>query len=102
MRMRSRPCGQRILVTGASGFIGSHLCFLLRQEGAEVHAVYRTRRPADLAGQQWWQADLADLAEVKKIVGETGPEVIFNLASLVKAAPDFSPFFPALHNHSYI
>jgi UDP-glucose 4-epimerase len=97
--MRSRLCGQRILVTGASGFIGSHLCIRLCQEGTEVHAVYRTRRPAELAGQQWWQADLADLAEVKKIVGQTRPEVIFHLASHVKGAPDLEHVLPTFQSN---
>ena len=43
---------QRILITGANGFIGSHLCQRLLQEQAEVHAVYRTQRPlAEEAGR---------------------------------------------------
>jgi UDP-glucose 4-epimerase len=59
----------------------------LCEEGAEVHAVYRTRRPADSGDQRWWQADLADLEEVRKIVGQARPEVVFHLASHVKGAP---------------
>jgi nucleoside-diphosphate-sugar epimerase len=30
---------QRILITGASGFIGSHLCQRLLEEQDEVHAI---------------------------------------------------------------
>jgi UDP-glucose 4-epimerase len=97
--MRSWLYGQRILVTGASGFIGSHLCLRLCQEGAEVRAVCRTRWPAELGSQQWWQADLADLAEVKKIVAETRPEVIFHLASHVKGAPDLEHVLPTFQSN---
>jgi nucleoside-diphosphate-sugar epimerase len=91
--------GQRILITGASGFIGSHLCLRLCQEGADVHAVYRSRRPADLGDQRWWQADLADLEEVKKIVGKVQPEVIFHLASHVKGAPGLEHVLPTFQSN---
>src|SRR5713101_6598411 len=91
--------GQRILITGARGFIGSHLCLRLCQEGADVHAVYRSRRPADLGDQRWWQADLADLEEVKKIVGKVQPEVIFHLASHVKGAPGLEHVLPTFQSN---
>lgn len=97
--MRSCLDGQRILVTGANGFIGSHLCLRLCQEGAEVHAVYRSRRPADFGDQCWWQADLADLEQVKKIVGEVRPEVIFHLASHVKGAPGIEHVLPTFRSN---
>src|SRR5713101_3751232 len=90
---------QRILVTGANGFIGSHLCLRLCQEGAEVHAVYRSRRPADLGDQRWWRADLADLEEVRKIVGQARPEVIFHLASHVKGAPGLEHVLPTFQSN---
>ncbi|MGB8030159.1 MAG: SDR family NAD(P)-dependent oxidoreductase [Terracidiphilus sp.] len=91
--------GQRILVTGASGFIGSHLCRRLRQDGAEVHAVYRSQPPADAEQLHWWQADLADLAEVKRIVRESRPDVIYHLASHVKGAPDLEHVIPTFQSN---
>jgi nucleoside-diphosphate-sugar epimerase len=99
MRMGSRLNGQRILVTGANGFIGSHLSLRLCQEGAEVHAVYRSQRPADLGDHHWWQADLADLAEVRRIIGKARPEVIFHLASHVKGAPDLEHVLPTFQSN---
>ncbi len=97
--MRSWLDGQRILVTGANGFIGSHLCHRLCQEGAEVHAVYRSRRPSDLGDQRWWQADLANFEEVRKIVRNARPEVIFHLASHVKGAPDLEHVLPTFQSN---
>jgi nucleoside-diphosphate-sugar epimerase len=90
---------QRVLVTGANGFIGSHLCLRLRKEGAEVHAVYRSRRPADVDGLTWWQADLADLATVRQIVESAQPDVIFHLASHVKGAPDLEHVIPTFQSN---
>lgn len=90
--------GQRILVTGASGFIGSHLCLRLCREGAEVHAVYRSQQPADLGDQHWWQADLADLDQVRKIIRETRPQLVFHLAGYVKGAPDLEHVLPSFQN----
>jgi len=89
---------QRILVTGANGFIGSHLCLRLCQEGAEVHAVYRSEHP-DVTGPQWWQANLAELDEVRKIGRETRPDLIFHLASHVKGAPDIEHVLPTFQSN---
>jgi len=99
MQMHNGLEGQRILVTGASGFIGSHLCLRLGEEGAQVHAVYRSRRPPDLGNPHWWQADLADEAVARKIVLTVRPEVIFHLASHVKGAPDLEHVLPTFHSN---
>jgi len=42
-----------MLVTGASGFIGTHLCQRLFQEGAVVHAVSRVPRHAEASEMSW-------------------------------------------------
>jgi nucleoside-diphosphate-sugar epimerase len=91
--------GQKIVVTGANGFIGAHLCRRLSAQGAEVHAVYRTLRPANLDVQRWWQADLANLDQVKQIIDGAKPDVIFHLASHVKGAPDLEHVLPTFHSN---
>jgi len=85
---------QRVLITGANGFIGSHLCARLRREGAEVHAVYRSRPPEGADHLRWWQADVSNLAEVRKLFREIKPELVFHLASHVKGAPDLEHVLP--------
>jgi nucleoside-diphosphate-sugar epimerase len=66
----------RVLLTGATGFIGRHALAALSKAGHEVHAVARHRGP-ELAGVTWHEADLlagcAVLAEVE-------PEVLVHLA----------------------
>ncbi len=74
----SQFSGQRILVTGASGFIGSHLCRRLRGCGAELHCASREARWADEVGLRWWRGDLADTATVREMVSTIHPDLVFH------------------------
>jgi nucleoside-diphosphate-sugar epimerase len=74
-----------VLLTGATGFIGSHVARLLVREGVEVHALVRTgsdlRRVADLvADLRLARADLLDAAEVERHVIRIAPEVCIHAA----------------------
>ncbi len=57
------------LITGASGFIGTHLVAALSAEGKAVRALYKNRPPrADLKalpGVEWMRADLLDMYDVE-------------------------------------
>ena len=79
--------GRRVLVTGASGFIGSHLCRRLAGDAAEIHAVSRSAHPDDRATVRWWEGDLADIATVRGIFRRAKPDFVFHLASHVMGAP---------------
>jgi nucleoside-diphosphate-sugar epimerase len=65
----------RVLVTGATGFIGRHALEPLRAAGHEVHAVART--PGTDAGVTWHAADLLASADV---VREVEPDALLHLA----------------------
>ena len=91
--------GQTILITGANGFIGSHLCHRLSLGEAEVHAVYRNQRPADEGQARWWQADLSDEAAVRSLFRDIRPDVIFHLASHVKGAPNLEHVLPTFRSN---
>jgi nucleoside-diphosphate-sugar epimerase len=66
----------RVLLTGASGFLGRHALTALAAAGHEVHAVARTRG-ADVDGVIWHEADLLSGVAV---VAEVEPEVLVHLA----------------------
>jgi UDP-glucose 4-epimerase len=89
-----RLLAQKILVTGASGFIGSHLCRRLCKGGAEVHAISRTRSHDTEHGVRWWQGDLAEIATVQDLLARVKPHVIFHLASHVVGARDLHAVMP--------
>jgi nucleoside-diphosphate-sugar epimerase len=72
-----------VLVTGASGFIGSHCLEPLRQRGYDVHAVARAR-PAGAEGGggavTWHAADLLDRAATAALVDAVRPSHLLHLA----------------------
>lgn len=88
--------GQKILVTGATGFIGLHLCRRLRALGAEVHGVSRRTLEAGTEGVHWWRADLADDAATERIVSAVRPVAILHLASEVVGARGRDLVLPTL------
>ena len=89
---------EKILITGGSGFLGSHLCRRFLHHDAEVHAVSRGKRNSDPAGLRWWQGDMADVGSVRRILYQIKPDVIFHLSGLTTAVPDRELVLPMLHS----
>lgn len=77
----------KILVTGATGFIGSHIVQELVERGDDI-AVFDIQPISKvIAGigkkVPWHQGDVRNPEEVKKEVAEFRPEVIINMAGLL-------------------
>ena len=84
--------GSKVLVTGADGFIGSHLTERLVAEGADVRAfcLYNSRGSAgwldesDSATRAALDIRLGDIRDARFVAAATeGIEVVFHLAALI-------------------
>ena len=99
MTLSSQFLGQKILVTGASGFIGSHLCRRLYRDGTEIHAISRIQHSSDGNGLYWWQVDLAETAAIRELVRTIKPDIVFHLASHNVGARDLDLVMPTFRSN---
>jgi UDP-glucose 4-epimerase len=88
--------GERVLVTGAPGFIGQHLVRRLVGSGARVYAGgapdEAPERVARLPAQaQRLAFDLRDAGVVRTIVAEAAPQIVFHLAAVGATDPGVDP-----------
>jgi dihydroflavonol-4-reductase len=78
---------QMILVTGASGLVGSHLITALVKQNKPVKALYRSAMPAmEGAGKvQWVKTDILDIADLEEAM--QGVEQVYHCAGMVSFNP---------------
>lgn len=70
----------RVLITGATGFAGSHLARACEQASDEVIGVHRSEAPTDCGEGR--KLDLVDQAAVRAVLRDVRPEVVYHLAAL--------------------
>lgn len=84
--------GKKVLVTGAGGFIGSHLAEELARAGAEVTALVHYNSNSNISNLTYLDSEL--LATIKVVFGDIqdsflmsqlseGKDVVFHLAALI-------------------
>ncbi len=71
---------KRVLVTGASGFIGRNALAPLIARGYEVHAVSWSGEQFPLDGVRWHRADLLDRLSIRDLVGSILPTHLLHFA----------------------
>ncbi len=77
-----RAFHERVLVTGATGFVGRALPAALTEKGFDVHAVAHRAAPAPEAAPFaiWHHADLLDTAEIAALIREVRPTILVHAA----------------------
>lgn len=71
---------RRVLVTGASGFIGWHCLKPLRARGYDIHAVSHAAQPEPVEGVIWHAADLLAPEIGEALVARVRPTHLLHLA----------------------
>jgi UDP-glucose 4-epimerase len=102
------PCAsplhaRRVLLSGATGFIGRHLARMLLDIGADVHALSRPQTSTVVAGLErvrWHPCDLTDAPDVDEAVDDIAPDVIFHLAGRVEGYRDLELVVPMLEENT--
>ena len=74
-----------ILVTGATGLVGSHLILELAKQHSTVRALYRTTIPYTHNAIEWFQADILDVVALEEVM--EGITQVYHCAAIVSFNP---------------
>ena len=64
-----------ILVTGATGLVGSHLILELAKQHSTIRALYRTTIPYTHNAIEWFQADILDIVALEEAMDKVDNRV---------------------------
>lgn len=88
----------RVLLTGASGFIGAHVLRRLSALEADVHATSRIP-PRHSGGTTWHAVDLTDASATASLIRGVRPDVVLHLAAMVSGAREIAIVPPMLRSN---
>lgn len=80
---------QRILITGANGFVGQILCKILHQAGQHVIALTGATSAAPHYAQQTVTCDIRDAAALEQAIAEVKPTHVVHLAAITNVPLSF-------------
>lgn len=72
----------RILITGGTGFVGTHLIRFLQARASQISVFSSDQSSTRLSGVQYYQIDIRNKEAVCAVVREVGPEHIYHLAGI--------------------
>jgi nucleoside-diphosphate-sugar epimerase len=86
--------GKRILITGASGFIGHNLAETLHKIGAHIYGTSREKKLSTKENFTWLQCSLSHFDETKEILEEVMPDIIYHFSGEVTESNDIKHVLP--------
>jgi UDP-glucose 4-epimerase len=96
---RVKISGKTILVTGASGFIGHHLCKKLAASGCEIHGISRSRRQDTKNGIKWWHSDLMEPVALQQIIKSIKPDIVYHLSGCSSGSREIKLVLPTFQSN---
>ena len=75
----------RALVTGARGFIGSHVVAVLDAEGIEVVTMGRSSSAGAMSIDHATLSDVNDIVAIRKMIERYSPATIFHIAGTARS-----------------
>ncbi|MEH2077482.1 MAG: NAD(P)-dependent oxidoreductase [Nostoc sp.] len=81
---------KKLLITGASGFLGWHLCQLAKQEW-EIYGTYLSH-PLEIPGIKMLKVNLTDFRELQRIFSDVKPTAVIHTAA--HSQPNFCQIHP--------
>jgi len=87
-RLMASAGGQKVLLAGGTGFLGSHLARRLTGLGSVVHVASRKRKADSDLPVSWCQADFTDYDQTERVVKQVRPDILFCLATAGVGRPD--------------
>jgi nucleoside-diphosphate-sugar epimerase len=89
---------KKVLVTGATGFIGQNCLPLLIENGFEVHAVSLIKEQTQLPDVRWHYVNLLDVKDVRDLVSKIKPSHLLHLAWYT----EHKKYWTSLENHDWV
>ncbi len=81
-----------VLVTGASGFVGRHVCAALKATDVRLSCLSRYLPEEDVATTGHYALDLLDAAAVRQLLAELQPDCVIHLAASRQRSAEPSDF----------
>jgi len=73
---------KKILIFGSNGFVGKYLAFEFKQNGYEVYGSDISKENLNGYSSVYYQCDITDEKQTKKVIYEIYPDKIVNLAAI--------------------
>jgi nucleoside-diphosphate-sugar epimerase len=89
---------KKILITGASGFIGRSLARRLQSSGVEIHGTSREEQPNGDVPVIWHQGSFQDVIFARNIITSVKPDVIYHLSGMVTGNNHVDNVIPTYHS----